>query len=456
MKKSNLNIILIISLSLSILLSVKCDDDDDKEIKEYPIYPAPLVKNPCTQLSSSIVYCIMSRPANGSIFQKTNPTLSWIATSTRKPIYTLYFGTSKDNLKVISTQPVTYYALQNLEKSKTYYWKFSALDTCGHGCSAGIYSFTIIPDTSLPYVVTIPDPVIMGNSVSVGGNVIYTGLSPLTDIGIYYGKQTEPEKTGIKVSLDCKPGQFYHLLENLDEKTQYYVKAFASNTYGSYYANEISFKTEAFLTSDSISDIVGNKYGTIKIGNQIWMSENLRTTRLNDSSPISFIYDSMAWNNTLNLNQFATWLYNDSTYKLKYGAIYNGYIVNSGKLCPSGWHVPTDNEWKALEMQIGMTNTDASEINIRGTDQGLILKSKTEWLEQGNGFNSVKFGGFPGGMRFPSGSFGEAGTIGQWWSSTKASNYDFLWSRSLLFNASGVSRTLIQMQYGCSVRCIKD
>jgi uncharacterized protein (TIGR02145 family) len=131
-------------------------------------------------------------------------------------------------------------------------------------------------------------------------------------------------------------------------------------------------------------------------------------------------------------------------------------FVLSGKLCPDGWHIPTDDEWKALEILIGMSHTDVPGIDLHGTDQGLLLKSTTGWLEYGNGCNTCKFSGLPGGMRLPLGSFRDAGTIGQWWSSPKDARFDYFWSRSLLYNSPGLSRTLLSMQFGCSIRCIKD
>ena len=94
------------------------------------------------------------------------------------------------------------------------------------------------------------------------------------------------------------------------------------------------------LTYGSITDIDENVYKTIQIGNQTWMAENLRTTRFNNGTVIPKVrwYDN-----------------NIGAYKNTYGALYDHYCVNTGDLCPTGWHVPTDEEWKELEMALGMT-----------------------------------------------------------------------------------------------------
>ena len=151
-----------------------------------------------------------------------------------------------------------------------------------------------------------------------------------------------------------------------------------------------------------------------------------------------------------------TWHSNDpAAYKNLYGALYNGFVVSSGKLCPSGWHVPSDSEWKTLEIYLGMSQKQADAESNRESDLGSQMKSTSGWPDQGNGFNTSDFSALPGGFRNPTGTFSDF-RIGQWWSSTKDPMYNFLWCRSLLYNYAGINRVLVSMQSGCSVRCVKD
>jgi uncharacterized protein (TIGR02145 family) len=186
------------------------------------------------------------------------------------------------------------------------------------------------------------------------------------------------------------------------------------------------------------------------------MAENLRTTKLNDGTPIPLISDNTGWGN-YPMSPRLCWYNNDSaTYNSKYGAIYNGGGVSTGKLCPVGWHVPADEEWNTLEIYLGMPVKQVGSENVRGTDQGSQMKSATGWTDQANGFNTSNFSGLPGGIRLPLGAFSDASQLGQWWSSTKDLQYDFYWSRSLKSAVSGVVRTELSSQSGCSVRCLKN
>ncbi len=140
------------------------------------------------------------------------------------------------------------------------------------------------------------------------------------------------------------------------------------------------------LTYDSIADIEGNVYMTIQIGSQTWMAENLKTTLYNDGTVIPNVTDDTQWVN-LQTGAYRWYMNDEEEYKDRYGALYNWYTVRNGKLCPAGWHVPGDEEWKKLEMELGMTQVDANDwgefpgIMPRGTDQGTQLKSVRGWMQ---------------------------------------------------------------------------
>jgi uncharacterized protein (TIGR02145 family) len=442
LKSYSVKLFLLIILLVS---SVRCHKDQNK-----PEY------DPCAfHMSTAIIYCIMDYPAAGAIIKSTSLTLKWTAT-TANPNYDISFGTDKENLKIISQQTINSYILNNLEKGKTYYWSFSAINECKRGCSSGVGSFTVIPDTNLPYVTTTSVPVHLNNSAPVGGNVLYEGPSPVTERGAFCGTLPEPENTGMKITNGMGLGQFSSLLEGLGQTTQYYTKAFATNSYGTSYGTEVMFSTGLSASFGSVSDIDGNIYKTTRIGTQVWMAENLKTTKLNDGTPIQLITDNNNWGD-VPMSPRLCWYNNDSTtYNSKYGILYNGGVVTTDKLCPVGWHMPTDEEWNTLEIYLGMPENQVGSENIRGTDQGSQMKSITGWTNQVNGFNTSNFSGVPGGVRLPLGTFSDVGQLGQWWSSTKHLQYDFYWSRSLESDVSGVERNVLSMQCGSSVRCLKN
>ena len=113
------------------------------------------------------------------------------------------------------------------------------------------------------------------------------------------------------------------------------------------------------------TDIDGNVYHTVTIGTQIWMVENLKTTRYNDGSPIPFVTDSSSWSNLTTPGY--CWYNNDTTNKNTYGALYNWFAVNTGKLAPTGWHVPTDDEWTTLTTYLGGESIAGGKLKETGT-----------------------------------------------------------------------------------------
>jgi uncharacterized protein (TIGR02145 family) len=194
-------------------------------------------------------------------------------------------------------------------------------------------------------------------------------------------------------------------------------------------------------------------YNTIQIGDQCWMKENLRTTKYNNSDSIPNVTDDSTWTST---TSGAYCCYgNDPSNCVTYGALYNGYAVNTGKLCPSGWHVPSDAEWQTLEMFLGMTQANLT--NWRGINQGSMLAGNANlWkdgaLEQNINFGASGFSALPGGWR--DNSFYNLGIEGCWWSNTE---YGIsTWYRKLSSDSTSVFRNSYDKKGGFSVRCLRD
>lgn len=202
------------------------------------------------------------------------------------------------------------------------------------------------------------------------------------------------------------------------------------------------------LTYGSVTDIDGNKYATIKIGTQTWMAENLKTTRYNDGTTIPNVTDNNAWYNLTT----GAWSYydNNSSYNTTYGKLYNWYAVNTGKLCPQGWRVPTDADWSQLTTYLG--SNAGGKLKATGiTNSGTGL-----WKSPNSGAtNESGFTGLPGGNRYFDGTFYGIGGDGYWWSSTEGSTYD-AWTRGLYDSSSSVYRLNFSKERGFSCRCLRD
>ena len=211
----------------------------------------------------------------------------------------------------------------------------------------------------------------------------------------------------------------------------------------------------------TVSDQDGSIYKTIKIGDQWWMMENLKVTHYRNGDPIENVTDNMLW---MSLTTGAWCAYdNDLTNAENYGLLYNWHTVNDFRnIAPEGWHIPSDEEWKQLEMHMGMSRDDADDIFWRGTNEGSKLTGNAALWENGDLKNNVEFGasGFsalPGGYRyyFNSRYFQFLGYHAYFWSSTEY-NGSRACARYLTYNDSSVGRNYYNKENGFSVRCIRD
>jgi uncharacterized protein (TIGR02145 family) len=197
-----------------------------------------------------------------------------------------------------------------------------------------------------------------------------------------------------------------------------------------------------------ILDVEGNRYKVVKIGTQTWMAENLKTTKYNDGASITIVTDNGAWI-ALGTDAYC-WYNNDAaTYKATYGAMYNWYAVNTAKLCPIGWHVPTDAEWTTLTDYLGGADVAGGKLKEAGN---------SHWTSTNVGAtNSSSFTALPGGFRHEvDGTFMNVGLYGYWWSRTAVDEsnawcfYLYKDNASSWVGYNGVKR------YGFPVRCVRD
>jgi uncharacterized protein (TIGR02145 family) len=229
------------------------------------------------------------------------------------------------------------------------------------------------------------------------------------------------------------------------------------------------------LETGTVNDYDGNTYKTVKIGNQWWMAENLRTTHFSDGTPIPLIENNISWAN-LEFSDKAYCYYDNSIIQANtYGVLYTWAAAMNGAkssentpsqvqgVCPSCWHLPSDNEWIVLEMQLGMSYDEAWLFGWRGVNEGTKMKARKGWDNNGNGTNSSGFSAFPAGLRNIQGQFIDVGKATHFWSSTEyINNTTLAFNRKLDYNHSGVGWFHgshyygYPKYYGFSVRCVKD
>lgn len=207
---------------------------------------------------------------------------------------------------------------------------------------------------------------------------------------------------------------------------------------------------ENTIETGTVTDFDGNVYQTVKIGNQWWMAENLKVTHYRNGDAIPNVTDDTEWRN---LDTGAYCHYdNDVQNETTYGSLYHSHAVDDSRnIAPAGWHVPSDYEWKKLEMYLGMSQAEADDGAWRGTDEGGKLKEvgTTHWQSPNTGAtNESGFTALPGGYREGDGTFYDMGHLAYFVSSS--------WRRALWYNNSEIARSIHGKHYGFSVRCVKD
>jgi uncharacterized protein (TIGR02145 family) len=236
-----------------------------------------------------------------------------------------------------------------------------------------------------------------------------------------------------------------------------------TGTSGNYSTVKIDIPTSSKTITFNFMDCTdgeNNNYPIVTIGTQVWMAENLKTSKYNDNTAIPLVEGDCASAYWGSLNPQFCWYNNNISYKDIYGGLYNFAVIKTGKLCPSGWHVPSDIEWQNLEVFLGMTQTQAESTGWRGSDQGMKMKSINGWLSGGNGTNLFGFNAIPSGFRWGDCSgFGGGGVSSYWWSITEFGTYR-AWCRNLSYNKAEVYRSNTDNNtygsFGNSVRCLKD
>jgi uncharacterized protein (TIGR02145 family) len=355
-----------------------------------------------------------------------------------------------------------------------YYIKAYASTKAGIGYG-NLVSFTTLPIAGAT-LTTTEVTFITFNSALSGGDIISDGGATVTAYGVCWSVSQNPTIDDSHTTDGAGMGSFTSDMKCLSFATTYYIRAYATNSVGTAYGDQQSFTTQGTnpvifnpnLAYGSVSDIDGNCYKTIQIGNQIWMAENLKTTKYNDGTLIPNITDNNEWANLA----FAEWVgdqtpltyvtygaycwYNndEATYENTYGKLYNWGAVGTKKLCPAGWHVPSIEEWLIV-------CHDETDWGSGPYGEELMEAGGTHWETSIlSGTNETGFTALPGGIRDHIGTFSGISQTGSYWAGNELGHPVYKYSHPIYFYARAIEHHFTEFlsseRNGFSVRCLKD
>ena len=307
----------------------------------------------------------------------------------------------------------------------------------------GICSFKALTSTIAS---TVGISALTSTSVTLNGTLRTS--NPNTEVTFEYGTTTSYGKL---ISATESPvsgptlSRAYVVLSGLLPETIYHYRIKVVNSSGTIYGQDISFKT---FTAETVTDIDGNVYNTVKIGTQVWMAEDLKVTKYRNGDPIPNITDNTQWKN-LTSGAYCNYR-NDNTNVTTYGLLYNWYaVMDSRTLAPTGWHVATDSDWSLLTGFLGGEKTAGSKLKETGS---------LHWdFPNSDATNESGFTALPGGDRSFDGTFNYITTLGFWWCFADGA-IDNIWGRSMIRGFGNVDRfnEVDHERSGLSVRCIKN
>jgi uncharacterized protein (TIGR02145 family) len=344
--------------------------------------------------------------------------------------------------------------LSGLVSSTTYYVRAYATNSAGTAYGNEL-SFSTL-SLAIPTLSTTTITAIKATTASSGGNITSDGGASVTARGVCWSTSTGPTIADSKTINGSGSGSFTSNLSGLASSTTYYVRAYATNSAGTGYGNELSFSTN--LAASTVTDIDGNIYNTVTIGTQVWMMENLKTTRYADGTQLvngtgvgaiyndvttkyRFVYEDLE-SNAVTYGRLYTW-----------AAVMNGAVSSVSNpsgvqgICPNGWHVPSSEEWTQLINYFGSASTAGGPLKEAGN---------SHWLYSNVGAtNTSGFTGLPHGYKSDSGSFYGLGTYGTYFTSTSVNSYS---AKALILRTENSEAYMgdYDRDQGDAVRCVKD
>lgn len=339
--------------------------------------------------------------------------------------------------------------LSGLAPGTQYYVRAYATNSVGTAYGEEL-TFTTL--ATLPTVTTSPVTNIASNSVTAGGNVTQNGGASITERGVCWSTSTGPTTANQKQPAGTGSGVFTIDIGGLLSGTEFFLRAYATNSVGTSYGLELTFTTNSSTIGSSVTDIDGNVYAIVTIGNQKWTKTNLTTTRYRDGSTITTDLTTAQWTAVAAgaYAVFTNFTFNNPTSNNAiYGKLYNGYAVTDSRgLCPTGTHAPTEAEWQVLINHVGGTSVAGRELKEAGDAHwGNFLSQPNTGANDTYGFAAL-----PGGYRTDLG-YMEMQITGTWFSVLAAGGVG---SISINVSSSAVWPSVTDLTLGASVRCIAD
>lgn len=339
------------------------------------------------------------------------------------------------------------FTVGSLSTNTTYHYCAYAKNSNNEYIYGNVLHFTTTDGK--PTVVTVSATATSSTTVTGVGNITNNGGSAVTARGFCWSTNSNPTINNSHTSDGTGNGSFNSSITGLSANTTYYMRAYAQNANGVSYGEVVSVYT--ITCPSTVTDYDGNSYSTVLIGTQCWMKQNLKTTHYQTGGYISLITDASSWSS---LTSAARCYPNGVSSNLSsYGYLYNWYAVNGGNLCPSGWHVPTDQDFTTLK-------------NYLGTNAGGAMKYPgiVYWSSPNTGAtNSSGFSAYGAGYRVASnGSFNNWHEYAIYWTSNSY-NAEYAIDRglsyddgNLLFLGTSTYNYSLDKRSGASVRCLKN
>lgn len=344
--------------------------------------------------------------------------------------------------------------ITDLTGNVTYYIRAYATNSAGTAYGNEV-SFTTNPVTqatlttdTISYITVV--------SARLDGTIANKAGASFTDMGFCWDTKTNPTIASFHKSGGTDNDSLFTIIRGLLPGTTYYVRSYATNSQDTFYGNQLSFTTPILegidfnseLSYGSVSDIENNVYKTIIIGTQVWMAENLRATKYSNGDLIGTTIPATLDITAENEAKYQ-WAYDGNEGLVAaYGRLYTFYAVSDNRnVCPTGWHVPADEEWKMMRDFLNGATVAGGKLKE---------SSLAHWFTPNTAAtNEIGFTALPGGYRNNRSGFNDLGLIGYWWSSTVYDNTAG-WASSVEYSSSDYISGRGYALHGISVRCIKD
>ncbi len=439
--------ILLLGLVLIYSCSTSTDDNGNSNTTVVPLPPTGLT---------------------GSVASTTQINLTWTDNSTNETGFKIERRTGASIYAVVGTvnSDVLTFSDIGLTPSTTYTYRVYAYNAVGNSLT---YSNEVTLTTSallaLPTLTTSTVLLITQTTSSTGGTITNDGGAPITARGVCWSTSANPTiALTTKTNDGAGTGAFTSNITGLTTNTTYYVRAYATNSVGTAYGNEITFTTLQNSTSinvpgPNVTDIDGNTYQSVTNCGLTFTKTNLNVSKYTDGTSIPEVTDATQWEN---LTTGAWCYYNNTTANgTTYGKLYNWYAVVGiydaasaaspalrKKLVPAGWHVPTDSEWEQLTDCLGGGIVAGGKMKSTGTS---LWQSPNTAATNESGFS-----GLPRGSRWNYGTFGNVGYGGLWWSSSEGDTTGAWFCTLNHYSGYAFIYDDDEKNYGLSVRCLRD